>query len=95
MAQKKPARKNPFAPGQSVRIKAGVTAPEFPNVSCAGWTGVIIELIGKKADPQYVVEWDKATRSRLPQSYKDQCEERTLTYSFSCFPASDMEPMEI
>ncbi len=94
MAKKKAARKSAFAPGQSVRIKEGVTAPEFPDVSCAGWTGVVVELIGKKADPQFVVEWDEATLSRLPPSYKDQCEERNLTYSFSCFSAADMEPAE-
>ncbi len=94
MAKKKTARKNSFSPGQSVRIKPGVTAPEFPEVSCAGWTGVVMELIGKKTDPQFVVEWDAATLNQLPPSYKDQCEERNLTYSFSCFPASDMEPID-
>ncbi len=94
MAKKKAARKPTFSPGHAIRIKPGVTAPEFPDVSCAGWTGIIMELIGKKTAPQYVVEWDQATLSTMPQSYKNQCEERKLTYSFSCFAESDMESVE-
>ena len=94
MAKKKAAGKKTLSPGQRIRIKPGVTAPEFPEVSCAGWTGVVMELIGKKSDPQYVVEWDEATLSRMPPSYKDQCEERKLMYSLSCFALADMEPVE-
>jgi len=94
MAKKKASRKPKLSPGQKIRIKPGVTAPEFPDVSCAGWTGTIMELIGKKTDPQYVVEWDAATLDAMPQSYQDQCEERNLTYSYSCFSLSDMEVVE-
>ncbi len=94
MAKKKSARTKNLSPGQAIRIKPGTTAPEFPEVSCAGWTGVVTELIGKKSDPQYVVEWDEATLQAMPQSYKDQCEERNLTYSFSCFSLSDIERLE-
>lgn len=94
MAKKKSANNSKLAPGQAIRIKPGVTAPEFPDVSCAGWTGIIMELIGKKTDPQYVVEWDQSTLRQMPQSYKDQCEEQKLTYSFSCIAAGDMEVVE-
>jgi hypothetical protein len=94
MAKKQAARMTKLSPGQFIRIKPGVAAPEFPDVSCGGWTGVIMELIGKKTDPQYVVEWDQATLNIMPRSYKDQCEERHLTYSFSCFALSDMELIE-
>jgi hypothetical protein len=94
MAKKKSAKTAKLVAGQAIRIKPGVAAPEFPEMSCAGWTGVIMELIGKKTDPQYVVEWDQLTLDHMPQSYKDQCEERNLTYSFSCFSADDMEVVE-
>lgn len=83
-----------LSPGQAIRIKPGITAPEFPDVSCAGWTGIIMDLIGKKSDPQYVVEWDEKTLAAMPQSYKDQCEERSLMYSFACLGFSDMEVVE-
>jgi len=91
MAKKKASRKPKLSPGQRIRIKPGVSAPEFPDVSCDGWTGAVMELIGKKSDPQYVVEWDAETLAAMPQSYKDQCEERNLTFSYSCFAYDDME----
>ncbi len=94
MAKKKAARKKKLSPGQKICIKPDVTAPEFPDVSCAGWTGTIRELIGKKADPQYVVEWDEATLSRMPKSYQDQCEAQNLMFSLSCFSMEDMEVVE-
>ena len=94
MAKKKSAKTPSLAPGQAIRIKPGVTAPEFPDVSCAGWSGVIMEVLGKKTNPQYVVEWDQRTLDNMPQSYKDQCEEQTLTYSYSCLSAEDMELLE-
>jgi hypothetical protein len=94
MAKKKASQKPKLSPGQRIRIKAGVTAPEFPDVSCAGWTGVVMELIGKKTDPGYVVEWDRETLEAMPESYKDECEERKLMYSFACFSLSDMEAVD-
>jgi hypothetical protein len=94
MAKKKAARTKTLSPGQPIRIKPGITAPEFPDVSCGGWTGVIMERIGKKTDPQYVVEWDEATLNIMPASYKDQCEARNLMYSYSCFSSSDLEVLE-
>ncbi len=93
MAKKKSAKTPKLAPGQAIRIKPGVAAPEFPEVSCAGWTGVIMELMGK-TDPKYLVEWDQATLDNMPGSYKEQCEERTLTYSFCYFSSEDMEVVE-
>lgn len=94
MAKKKSAKSRSLAPGQAIRIKPGICAPEFPEVSCTGWTGVIMEMLGKKTNPQYVVEWDQLTLDNMPQSYKEECEERGLTYSFSCFSADDMELRE-
>jgi hypothetical protein len=78
--------------GTPVRVRAGVTAPEFPEVSCGGWTGVVRDHTGPKAAPQMVVEWDAATLARIPPAYREQCEERNLLYTMSCFPESDLEP---
>ena len=94
MAKKKATRKAKLSPGQPIRIKAGVTVPEFPEVSCAGWTGVILEVTGKKADPQYVIEWDAASLDAMPQSYKDECEAKNYMFSYSCFSLSDLESVD-
>ena len=92
MAKKKSAGK--LGEGTRIRIRDGVTAPEFPDVSCAGWTGTIADVIGKKAEPQFVVEWDAATLERLPAAYREQCEQRNLLYTMACFPRESFDVLE-
>ncbi|HUG90855.1 MAG TPA: hypothetical protein VML55_08485 [Planctomycetaceae bacterium] len=83
-----------FDVGASVRVKPGVTAPEFPDVSCAGWTGRVAERVGKKADPKYVVAWDEATLAALPPGYRERCEQKSLLFEMSCFAADELDPAE-
>jgi hypothetical protein len=84
----------PFDEGAHVRVKPGVTAPELPDVLCAGWTGQIAERVGKKTDPKYVVAWDDATLAALPEGYRERCEQKGLLYEMSCFAADDLEPAD-
>jgi hypothetical protein len=93
MGKKKSAHRGGIPVGTPIRVREGVTAPEFPGVSCAGWTGVVRDHIGPKASPQIVVEWDEATLAVIPPAYKDQCEERNLLYTMSCFAEADLEPL--
>ena len=92
MAKKKASDK--LAIGTRVRAKSGVTAPEFPDVPCEGWTGTITELSGKKSDPMYVIEWDAATVDNMPADYRQQCEERNLFYGMACFGRGEIDPCE-
>ena len=84
----------PFDVGARVRVKSGVTAPELTDVSCAGWTGQIVERVGKKTDPKYVLAWDEQTLVALPAGYRERCEEKGLLFEMSCFAADDLEPAE-
>lgn len=92
MAKKKAAR-GP-ALGTRIRIRVGVTAPEFPSVSCSGWTGSLADVIGSKERPQYVVEWDAATLAALPPSYTAECEQKNLLYTMACFPPDAVDLLE-
>ena len=83
-----------LAVGTRVRVKPGVTAPEFADVSCAGWTGQITERVGKKTAPKYVVAWDDATLAALPAGYRERCEQKGLLFEMSCFGGEDLEPAE-
>lgn len=80
--------------GIRIRAKAGVSAPEFPDVPCEGWTGTIIELSGKKSDPKYVIEWDESTVENMPADYKQQCEDQNLFYRMACFVRGEIDPCE-
>jgi hypothetical protein len=83
-----------LAVGTRIRAKAGVTAPEFPDVSCAGWTGSIVELSGKKSDPKYIVEWEEATVASMPAEYRRECEAQGLFYRMAQFEGADIEPCD-
>ena len=88
-------KSNPLlSPGTAVRVRAGVAAPEFPDVDCTGWTGRVTEVLNKKTNPKYVVAWDDATLSGLPDDYHQRCEQAGLLFELSCFPGDDLEPLE-
>ncbi len=74
-----------------MRIKAGTPLPEFPELSIDGWTAMILETRGKGSDLQYIIEWDNSTVENMPQSYRDQCEERGLFFRMACLPAHQIE----
>lgn len=88
---KKKVSGDTLAPGTRIRVKSGVTIPEFPDVECGGWTGSIAELTGKKADPKYVIEWDDAVVAAMPRAYVEQCEEGQIYYRMACFGRDDLE----
>ena len=83
-----------LAPGMKIRVKPGVTIPEFPEVECGGWTGSIVELTGKKADPKYVIEWDESVIAAMPKSYVEQCEKNQIYYRMACFERENLEAAE-
>ena len=92
MPKKKPSKA--LSAGARIRVRPGVTVPEFPEVACAGWTGRIAEIAGKKADPKYVIEWDEAVVEAMPRSYVEQCEQQGLFYRMACFSADEIELLE-
>ena len=92
MAKKRTTGK--LSAGTRIRVKSGVSAPEFPDVPCEGWTGSVSELIGKKAAPKYVVEWDNATIGKMPAAYREQCEQKGLFYRMSCFSGEELEAVD-
>lgn len=77
-----------------VRIKPGVAMPEFPEVSCEGWTGTVAEVTGKGADAKYLIEWDEAVVAKMPADYVRACEEKQYFYRMAFFGADEVEAVE-
>lgn len=75
---------NQLTPGTHIRVKPGTPAPEFPDVVMDGWTGAICESSGAKANPQYIIEWDADTVSRMPATYRQACETQGLLFTMAC-----------
>lgn len=92
MAKKKSSAK--YSAGTKIRVKPGVTVPEFPEVTCEGWSGRIAELTGKTSAPKYVVEWDEATIQSMPPEFVERCEQQGLFYRMACFTGEQIEPMD-
>jgi len=78
--------------GARVRVKAGTTMPEFPDVACGGWTGTIAETSGKKPNTKYIVEWDDATLKSMPEPYLKLCEAQQIYHKAACLEGSVLEP---
>jgi hypothetical protein len=90
MAKKKTT--DELGKGTRVRVKGGTMLPEFPDVACGGWTGVIEDATGKKPNIKYVIKWDDATLSALPAAYVQACEAKQLYYPMACLDGSVLDP---
>lgn len=87
MAKRKASRS---VNGTSIRVKDGVTMPEFSAVSIAGWTGTIVES-GSGEAPQLIIEWDAAAMTKLPAEYQVHCETQGLDAGMACLPLAQVE----
>jgi hypothetical protein len=81
-----------YAEGTRVRVKPGVEVPDMAGQSIAGWTGTIVEVGRKKAEPTFVIEWDDSTTQAMPAEYLSRCEADGLYYKMVCLSAADVEP---
>ncbi len=78
--------------GTRIRVAAGVTAPELPDISIEDWTETITELTGKKANHKYIIAWDASTIKAMPSACLQQCREKQLYHLMASLTADDIEP---
>ena len=50
-----------FKVGDKVRVKQGVSDPDFPDMPLGGWTGTITEIIEHKGQINCVFKLDERT----------------------------------
>jgi hypothetical protein len=93
MAKKKTAVGLPA--GTRIRVKGGVTSPEFPEISIAGWTGSVLEASGKPPHLSYIVEWDQTTLDSMPAEYIQKCEADQLFHRMASLAESVIEPLSM
>lgn len=80
-----------LSPGQKVRVRSGINAPDLPEFSIAGWSGTIAQISGKKSEQKVFIEWDDETVSAMDARYLKACEERQLYHLMACLTAEDLE----
>src|SRR5262245_56095396 len=87
-----PPRMPRFQPGDKVRVRYGVTAPDFEDIPLGGWTGMIGTV--EQADDQiaYEIEWDRRTLDAMHPVYKKRCERDDLDVETLWLAEEDVEP---
>lgn len=78
--------------GTRVRVLDGIQSPEFPDIPIAGWSGTVVEVVGKAPDAKYMIEWDDATLKAMPPDYVQRCEAQQLYHRMACLKAAETEP---
>jgi hypothetical protein len=61
-----------FAVADAVRVKAGVTDPDYPDFPLEGWRGTVLR-VWELAPPLYLIQWDGQTLARIDPSYRERC----------------------
>ena len=88
----KPPRTPRFEPGAEVRVKYGVTVPDFEDIPLGGWTGVIKGIEQSDGQIDYEVEWDRRTLDAMHPVYRKRCERDDLEPGTMWLTEADLEP---
>jgi hypothetical protein len=81
MAHPKKGSVNPrFQVGDEVRVKPGVSDPDFPDMPLSGWTGTITEIIEHEGQINCVFKLNDRTLKSLHPIYRKRCERDGLDF---------------
>lgn len=88
-------RKAKLASGMQIRVRPGVSMPEFESLDISEWTGMVLEMTGKGADQKVILEWSPECVSQMPAEYVQHCESQGLFHGMACLPIAALaEPAE-
>jgi hypothetical protein len=83
----------PFAVGSAVRVKPGVTDPDFPDRALGGWSGTVRELDAAESPPLCLVAWDRRTLDGIDPEHRRRCERDGLDYDSMWLAPDALEPV--
>ena len=80
-----------FSVGDAVRVKPGVTDPDFADIPFGGWAGTILEV--EEGDPRtYHIQLNARTLKSVHPIYHQRCERDGLEADHVWMPEADLEP---
>ena len=86
--KKAPAR---FTVGDKVRVRTGVTDPDFSDIPLGGWAGKITEV--EDGDPPlYLIRWSHETLKNIHPIYRKRCERDGLDHEEMRLGEDELEP---
>ena len=83
-----PAR---FTLGNAVRVRSGVTDPDFADIPLGGWAGKIIET-EEGNSPLCLIRWSQETLKNMHPVYRKRCERDGLDVEEMWLGEDDLEP---
>ena len=90
--ESKPRTPARFATGAQVRVKPGITVPDFEDIPLGGWAGAIREVDQRSAPPTYLIEWSQHTLDHMHPVYRQRCERDGLELESMWLGEGDIEP---
>ena len=96
----KPTTSPRFEPGAKVRVKYGVTVPDFEDIPLGGWTGTIRGVEQTDDQVTYEITWDERTLAGMHPVYRkrcrrDDCDVETMWLGDDDLEADDGTPVPI
>jgi hypothetical protein len=84
----RPAR---FPVGTVVRVRAGTTDPDFPDIPLGGWVGTVKEVDMRSGSPLYLIEWNRYTLEHIHPIYRKRCERDGLDMESMALDEASLE----
>jgi hypothetical protein len=75
-----------------VRVKPGVSDPDYPDMPLGGWSGTITEIIEHMGQINCVFELDERTLAHIHPNYQQRCEIDGLDYDSMGLSQEEIEP---
>ena len=80
-----------FKVGDKVRVKPGVSDPDFPDMPLGGWSGTVTEIIEHEGEINCVFTLDDRTLKTLHPIYRKRCERDGLDFETMGLGEEDLE----
>jgi hypothetical protein len=93
MAKKsnKPQAASRFPVGSRVRVKPGVTVPDFEDIPLGGWAGAVTE-VDQRGPTTYQIEWDRHTMENMHPAFRGRCDREGLGVESMWLGENDLVP---
>lgn len=92
MSNESPAPNSPRYPvGHKVRVRAGISDPENPDVPIGRWCGTVEEIDLRESPPVYLVRWDRRTRDNMAPVFVKRCQRDDLEIDIMWLDDTDLE----
>jgi hypothetical protein len=81
-----------FTVGSRVRVKPGITDPDFKDIPLGGWAGTTSQVDQRSNPPILLIEWNQFTLDHMHPVYRNHCERDGRFLECLWLSETDVEP---